>query len=76
MRFIDPQYNELFRVPDGGVVQMTYPDGHQRSEVVEYLDDYHMTHFPFHLLYHTIEKRPDFLCTQIHGQEPVLALPF
>lgn len=35
-------YNELFRVPDGGVVQMTYPDGHQRSEKVEYLDDYHM----------------------------------
>ena len=42
VRFIDPMYNELFRVPDGGVVQMTYPDGHQRSEVVEYLDDYHM----------------------------------
>ena len=36
----------------------------------------HRSHFPFHLLYHTIEKRPDFLCTQIHGQEPVLALPF
>ena len=42
VRFIDPQYNELFRVPDGSVVQMTYPDGHQRSEKVEYLDDYHM----------------------------------
>ena len=42
VRFIDPIYNELFRVPDGCVVQMTYPDGHQRSEVVEYLDDYHM----------------------------------
>ena len=42
VRFIDPMYNELFRVPDGGVVQMTCPDGHQRSEVVEYLDDYHM----------------------------------
>ena len=42
VRFIDPMYNELFRVPDGGVVQMTYPDGHQRSEVVEYLNDYHM----------------------------------
>ena len=42
VRFIDPQYNELFRVPDGGIVQLTYPDGHQRSEVVEYLDDYHM----------------------------------
>ena len=36
VRFIDPMYNELFRVPDGGVVQMTYPDGHQRSEVVEH----------------------------------------
>jgi len=42
VRFIDPMYNELFRVPDGGVVQITYPDGHQRSEKVEYLDDYHM----------------------------------
>ena len=42
VRFIDPMYNELFRVPDGGVVQMTYPDGHQRSEVVEYLGDYHI----------------------------------
>ena len=42
VRFIDPQYNELFRVPDGSVVQMTFPDGHQRSEKVEYLDDYHM----------------------------------
>ena len=42
VRFIDPMHNELFRVPDGGVVQMTYPDGHQRSEKVEYLDDYHM----------------------------------
>ena len=29
-------------MPDGGVVQMTYPDGHQCSEKVEYLDDYHM----------------------------------
>ena len=42
VRFIDPMYNELFRVPDGSVVQMTYPDGHQHSEKVEYLDDYHM----------------------------------
>ena len=42
VRFIDPRYNELFRVPDGGVVQMTYPDGHQYSEKVEYLGAYHM----------------------------------
>lgn len=42
VRFIDPMYNELFRVPDGSVVQMTFPDGHQRSDKVEYLDNYHM----------------------------------
>jgi len=42
VRFIDPQYNELFRVPDGGIVQVTYPDGHQYSEKVEYLGAYHM----------------------------------
>ena len=41
-RNLAPRSLPLFRVPDGGVVQMTYPDGHQYSEKVEYLDDYHM----------------------------------
>ena len=42
IRLINSHYDDLYRIPDGGVVQMTYPDGHQRSEKVEYLDDYHM----------------------------------
>ena len=42
VRFIDPQYNELFRVPDGSMVQLKFPNGRQYSEKVEYLDDYHM----------------------------------
>lgn len=42
VRFIDPRYNELFRVPDGSMVQLKFPNGHQYSEKVEYLDNYHM----------------------------------
>ena len=42
VRFIDPRYNELFRVPDGSMVQLKFPNGRQYSEKVEYLDDYHM----------------------------------
>lgn len=42
VRFIDPRYNELFRVPDGSMVQLKFSNGRQYSEKVEYLDDYHM----------------------------------
>lgn len=42
VRFIDLRYNELFRVPDGSMVQLKFPNGRQYSEKVEYLDDYHM----------------------------------
>lgn len=42
VRFIDPRYNELFRVPDGSMVQLKFPNGRQYSEKVEYLDDYHI----------------------------------
>ena len=42
VRFIDPRYNELFRVPDGSMVQLKFLNGRQYSEKVEYLDDYHM----------------------------------
>ena len=38
VRFIDPRYNELFRVPDGSMVQLKFPNGRQYSEKVEYLD--------------------------------------
>jgi len=49
IRFIDPQYNELFRIPDGGSIVVTRPDGEMHPGVQEqwvgvckYLDDTHV----------------------------------
>ena len=41
IRFIDSQYNELFRIPDRGIISVKYPDGHKESKFCEYIDDYH-----------------------------------
>jgi hypothetical protein len=41
IRFIDPQYNTLFTIPDGGNIVMTYPDGEQRVRACKYLDETH-----------------------------------
>ena len=41
IRFITSSYDELFRIPDGGTVQVTFPD-RQFSERCNYIDDYHM----------------------------------
>ena len=41
IRFIDPSYNELFRIPDGGKVKITYPDGKAVTRAVRYIDEYH-----------------------------------
>lgn len=40
IRFIDSGYNEQFRIPDGGTIQIEYPD-RAVSAKCEYLDDYH-----------------------------------
>ncbi len=40
-RFIDPDYNLLFTVPDGGKVVLTNIDGTRRSYTCTYIDDYH-----------------------------------
>ena len=40
IRFIDSRYTELFRIPDGGTIQIEYPD-RALSAKCEYLDDYH-----------------------------------
>lgn len=42
IRFIDPGYNELFRMPDGGTVRITYPDGRTFNRTCRYIDDYHV----------------------------------
>lgn len=41
VRFIDPHYKELFRMPDGGQVRLTYCDGKSVVRTCRYIDDYH-----------------------------------
>ncbi len=41
IRFIDPHYHELFRMPDGGQVRLTYRDGRSVVRTCRYVDDYH-----------------------------------
>ena len=41
IRFIDPHYNTLFMLPDGGNIVITHPDGEQRVRSCEYLDECH-----------------------------------
>jgi len=41
-RFIDPNYNKLFTVPDGGNVVLTDIDGKRRVLPCKYIDDYHI----------------------------------
>ena len=40
IRFIDSGYTELFRIPDGGTIQVEYPD-RTFSYKCGYIDDYH-----------------------------------
>ena len=42
IRFIDPQYKELFRIPDGDRIRVTLSDGEHRDRTVRYIDDYHI----------------------------------
>ena len=41
IRFINSNYDELFRIPDGGTILVTFPD-RQFVEKCSYIDDYHM----------------------------------
>ena len=42
IRFIDSCYNELFRIPDGGQIRITYPDGETYTRRCRYIDDCHV----------------------------------
>ncbi len=42
IRFIDPHYNELFRIQDGGRIVVTRPDGEQWVGECKYLDECHV----------------------------------
>lgn len=41
IRFIDSHYNELFHIPDGGKIQLIYPDGEKQERTCHYIDEYH-----------------------------------
>ena len=40
IRFINSGYDTLFRIPDGGTVEVQFPD-RKFSAKCEYIDDYH-----------------------------------
>lgn len=42
IRFITPNYRELFRVPDGGKIRILRQDGTYMDKTCRYIDDYHM----------------------------------
>ena len=41
IRFIDPEYNTLFYIPDGASIVMTRMDGSSVIRTCTYIDDYH-----------------------------------
>ena len=42
IRFITPDYTEMFRIPDGGTIIITNNSGEEAERVCRYIDDYHM----------------------------------
>ena len=42
IRFINPNYKELFRIPDGDRVRLLYSDGENADRSCRYIDDYHV----------------------------------
>ena len=42
IRFITPNYREIFRIPDGDKILITYPDGETRRRTARYIDEYHV----------------------------------
>ena len=42
IRFITPNYEEKFRIPDDDKVRITLNDGSYFDEVCRYIDDYHV----------------------------------
>lgn len=42
IRFIDSHYNNKFRLPDGGKITITMPNGNKVIESCRYIDEYHL----------------------------------
>ena len=41
IRFVDTQYNEIFRIPDGGIIIITHANGEKSTAKCEYLNETH-----------------------------------
>ncbi len=42
IRFITPEYKELFKIPNGGQVLLCFSDGTKEARTCKYIDDYHL----------------------------------
>lgn len=42
IRFINPHYKELFRIPDGDKIRIIHSDGEKTDYTCRYIDDYHV----------------------------------
>ena len=56
IRFITPDYDEKFRIPDGDEIRVISPDGETHDYECRYIDDYHLElGGTSHNLYHVAE---------------------
>ena len=51
IRFIDPHYNERFKIKDGEQILISYPDGEKKALTCKFIDEYHVIvgHTPYHI---------------------------
>ena len=51
IRFIDPHYNERFKIKDGEQILISYPDGEKKALTCKFIDEYHVVvgHTPYHI---------------------------
>ena len=51
IRFIDPHYNERFKIKDGEQILISYPDGEKKALTCKFIDEYHVIvgHIPYHI---------------------------
>lgn len=42
IRFITPDYKEMFRIPDGDRIRMTLPSGETQEQTCRYIDETHL----------------------------------
>ena len=56
IRFIDSNYNELFRIEDGRNITVNVYDGTQREYTCKYLDEYHLKYPVIAIIYVNLQS--------------------